>query len=174
AGKLDTAEPDTRFLCRQHERPAAIYIWGIFVSHRLAGGIALVMERLSSAKNRIAPLYCKATSDKSFKFFITLGFQPGVIHNGKVIPDLMEYRRADAGLLQTEPPLRTDCFRAPYDTVDNPQQQLPHPGEIGVTVVHRLDDLLKVFSVRAATYVAEQNCPNAEEFDGNDLTATHL
>ncbi len=175
-GTLDTANPDTRYLCRQFERPAGIYIWAIFVSHRLAGGIALVMERLSSAKNRIAPLYCKATSEKSWNFFITLGFQPGVIHAGNFLPELMEYRRADAPPTPTKLPAaaRTHRRRAPYDTVDSPQQNLPAPGSVGVTVVHRLDDLMRVFAVRAATYVAEQHCPNAEEFDGNDFTATHL
>ncbi len=177
-GALDTADPDIRYLCRQNERPEAIYIWGIFVSHRLAGGIALVMERLSSAKNRAAPLYCKATSDKSWNFFLTLGFRPGVIWQGKVLPELMEYRRADEmpdiARSETDAPVTDRADRAPYDTIEDPVQSFPGLNRPGITVVRRLDDLLKVLSVRAATYIAEQDCPHAEEFDGNDLTATHL
>jgi predicted GNAT family N-acyltransferase len=175
AGDFDTAEPESRYLCRQNERPEAIYIWGIFVSHRLAGGIALVMERLSSAKNRAAPLYCKATSDKSWNFFLTLSFRPGVTWQGKLLPELMEYRRTGGT------PLPADNLsgasgtdRAPYDTIEEPVRGFPARGRVGVTVVHDLDDLLKVLSVRAATYIAEQDCPHAEEFDGNDFTATHL
>jgi hypothetical protein len=95
SGELDTAAPDPRYLCRQSERPSAIYIWGIFINHRLAGGIALIMERLSSAKNRTAPLYCKATSRKSENFFLTLGFRPGVIWREKLLPELMQYQRSD-------------------------------------------------------------------------------
>lgn len=170
-GTFDTANPDTRYLCRQNERPKAIYIWGIFVSRNLAGGIALIMERLSSAKNRAAPLYCKATSKKSWNFFVTLGFQSSVIHEGRQIPELMEYRRVANAADHMSSNARA---HAPYDTVEPSVQRLPEDGELGITVVHRLDDLLKVMSIRAATYIAEHNCPHAEEFDGNDFTATHL
>jgi predicted GNAT family N-acyltransferase len=173
SGELDTADPDTKFLCRQNERPVAIYIWAIFTDHKLAGAIGLVMERLSSAKNRAAPLYCKATSEKSWNFFLTLGFQPGVIWHGALLPELLEYQRA-VEIPAREPHSPRNGERALYDTIDEPKQNFPARGELGVTVVHRIDELLKVFSVRAATFVAEQQCPYAEEFDGNDLTATHL
>ena len=33
---------------------------------------------------------------------------------------------------------------------------------------------MKVVSIRAATFVAEQDCPYEEEFDGNDFSASHL
>lgn len=171
ADTFDTAEPPVAYLCRQNERPSAIYIWGIFISHKLAGGIALVMERLSSEKNRDAPLYCKATSEKSQTFFISLGFQPGVMWRGHFLPELMEYQRAGSrSRTQAEAPET----RAAYDSVADAVNPLPIGQTIGVTVVHNLDDLQKVFAIRAATYIAEQNCPHAEEFDGNDFTATHL
>jgi predicted GNAT family N-acyltransferase len=170
-GTLDTANPDTRFICRQNERPTAIYIWCIFVSHKLAGGIALIMERLSSAKNRTAPLYCKAASEKSWSFFVTLGFRPGVIQEGQLIPELMEYPRSTETAFQSS---ASSSERAHYDTIEEPTQHFPPDGKFGITVVHQMDDLLKVVAIRGATYIAEHNCPYAEEFDGNDLTATHL
>jgi predicted GNAT family N-acyltransferase len=37
-----------------------------------------------------------------------------------------------------------------------------------------LDELQKVSVLRALTYMAEQDCPYEEEFDGNDLCALHL
>lgn len=44
-----------------------------------------------------------------------------------------------------------------------------------ISVVRTVDGLMKVFALRAQVYVAEQDCPYAEEFDGNDLAgATHL
>jgi predicted GNAT family N-acyltransferase len=174
SGELDTTNPDTRYLCRQNERPVAIYIWGIFTNHKVAGAIALIMERLSSTKNRAAPLYCKATSEKSWNFFVTLGFRPGVIWQGTLLPELMEYQRAETREPGTRSSAESARPRALYDTIEEPRQKLPGPGELGITFVHRLDELFKVLSIRAATYVAEQNCPHAEEFDGNDLTATHL
>ncbi len=33
---------------------------------------------------------------------------------------------------------------------------------------------MRVMAVRSAVYVAEQECPYDEEFDGNDFSATHL
>ena len=48
-------------------------------------------------------------------------------------------------------------------------------GRPKISVVRTLDELMQVFAVRAQVYVAEQDCPYAEEFDGNDLAgATHL
>jgi predicted GNAT family N-acyltransferase len=46
--------------------------------------------------------------------------------------------------------------------------------DITVHVVRALDDLQKVYVLRALTYMAEQACPYEEEFDGNDLCALHL
>src|SRR6202045_5077216 len=43
-----------------------------------------------------------------------------------------------------------------------------------IRMARSFDDLLMVYSVRSAVYIAEQECPFAEEFDGNDHCATHL
>jgi predicted GNAT family N-acyltransferase len=37
-----------------------------------------------------------------------------------------------------------------------------------------MDDLAAVQALRAAVFLAEQDCPYAEEFDGNDLCSMHL
>lgn len=41
-------------------------------------------------------------------------------------------------------------------------------------IVSKQEDILKVFSIRSATYIAEQECPYEEEFDGNDYCSSHL
>jgi predicted GNAT family N-acyltransferase len=43
-----------------------------------------------------------------------------------------------------------------------------------VRVARGSDDLLMVYAIRAAVFLAEQDCPYAEEFDGNDHCATHF
>jgi predicted GNAT family N-acyltransferase len=43
-----------------------------------------------------------------------------------------------------------------------------------IRIARSFDDLLMVYAVRSAVYIAEQECPFAEEFDGNDHCATHL
>lgn len=49
-----------------------------------------------------------------------------------------------------------------------------HPPKLEVRVARSFDDLMMVVAVRALVYCGEQACPYAEEFDGNDFSATHL
>ena len=44
-----------------------------------------------------------------------------------------------------------------------------------IRVARNLEDMQRIAVVRALVYMAEQDCPYDEEFDGNDLAgATHL
>ncbi len=40
--------------------------------------------------------------------------------------------------------------------------------------VRTLEEYQQAMSIRAAVYMAEQNCPYHEEYDGNDFSATHM
>ena len=46
--------------------------------------------------------------------------------------------------------------------------------KLEIKIARGLDDLMMVYAIRAAVYMAEQECPYAEEFDGNDACATHF
>lgn len=48
------------------------------------------------------------------------------------------------------------------------------PETVRIRVVHGVEEMMQAFAVRAAVFLSEQACPYAEEFDGNDFTATHL
>ena len=50
------------------------------------------------------------------------------------------------------------------------------PGSRAITVRIARDpnDLMLVTAIRSAVYLAEQDCPIEEEFDGNDLVAAHF
>lgn len=43
-----------------------------------------------------------------------------------------------------------------------------------ITIAHGIEEMMQAFAVRAAVFLSELNCPYAEEFDGNDFTATHF
>jgi predicted GNAT family N-acyltransferase len=43
-----------------------------------------------------------------------------------------------------------------------------------VSVVRTMDDLMRAASVRSIVYMGDQDCPFAEEFDGNDFCAMHI
>ena len=46
--------------------------------------------------------------------------------------------------------------------------------EITIRIARDPNDLMLVTAIRSATYLAEQDCPIGEEFDGNDLVAAHF
>ena len=51
----------------------------------------------------------------------------------------------------------------------------PNAAPCAVAVARTIDELLQAVAIRSAVYMAEQCCPYAEEFDGNDFAgATHL
>jgi predicted GNAT family N-acyltransferase len=166
-GRLNTRDPDEAFIAAQNERPAAIYFWGIYTPPEVAGGIALVMERLTSDKYRGLPVYCKAANSRACAFFQSLGFVMGARHGNYNAPDIMTCpRKVD------QDQVSTTQVRPPYDTYLEGAAE--DSKRIGITVVHDIRQLLQVHSIRAATYLAEQEMPFAEDVDGNDLTATHL
>jgi predicted GNAT family N-acyltransferase len=50
----------------------------------------------------------------------------------------------------------------------------PEPGQVTVKLAHSIEEMMQAFAVRAAVFLGGQDCPYAEEFDGNDCTATHF
>jgi predicted GNAT family N-acyltransferase len=50
----------------------------------------------------------------------------------------------------------------------------PDSKRITVRIARDLADLNLVTAIRSAVYLAEQDCPFEEEFDGNDLVAAHF
>jgi predicted GNAT family N-acyltransferase len=56
---------------------------------------------------------------------------------------------------------------------DFPKPTLPNK-TISVRLARNLNDLMTVIAIRSAVYIAEQDCPLGEEFDGNDLVAAHF
>ncbi|MDD9909005.1 MAG: GNAT family N-acetyltransferase [Ahrensia sp.] len=157
-GTLDTVAPDLKYVAQQHEVPSAIYSWCMVLDARTAGGISLLIERFSSPKNIQAPIYCRPATPQAAAFFKTVGFTPNPSWNGLEHPDLMEYQRKpvtanDAELIRSNLSSTPDC---------------------NVSVVHSFEEFHKIVAVRAATYMAEHDCPYDEEFDGNDFSCTHM
>lgn len=60
------------------------------------------------------------------------------------------------------------------DYEDNQEVAKPPTTTLNVRVARTMEDMMMITAIRAAVYMAEQNCPYEEEFDGNDFCATHL
>jgi predicted GNAT family N-acyltransferase len=157
ANALDTRNPDVALLAAPGERPAGIYTWAALAPGLLAGGISLVLEQLETPRYAGVDIYSRPNTDEGFRFNETLGLKKGAKVGPVYAPQLYVFPRT-----RHVAPLY-DSYRRDAGTRD-----------ISVTVARTFEDLMRVASLRSAVYIGEQECPYEEEFDGNDLTATHL
>jgi predicted GNAT family N-acyltransferase len=56
----------------------------------------------------------------------------------------------------------------------NHPEQLSNEPVKRIRLARTLDELMQVIALRAVVYMAEQDCPYTEEFDGNDFCGVHL
>lgn len=151
-GRLDTKNPELRFIARQSERPAGIYVWAIHAKGVLAAGIPLVLQKFSAPLYRGVNIYSRPITKGGLRVLAPLGFTAGASYDGLFTPHLQMFDRS--GDLA---PVKA----APRDPVT-------------VEVVRSMDEMARVIAIRGAIYMGEQRCPFDEEFDGNDFSATHL
>jgi predicted GNAT family N-acyltransferase len=165
AGRLDPTDPPLDLLTRQHEKPAAIYVWGAYARGVISGGVPLAFEKVWTPLYRKAPLLARAATAEGHRMLESLGFKRGAIFKGMIAPHLHMYPRGKS----------IKEARASYDTYLGADLGAEDENDdLSITVVRSLEDFMRVVSIRSATFVAEQDCPYDEEFDGNDFSASHL
>jgi predicted GNAT family N-acyltransferase len=159
-GSFDTGNPDLSLLAAQNEKPAGIYVWALHAPGVIAGGVALTFEKVSTPRYADVSLYAKLVTGAGRRLGQTLGFRRGATFQGVSAPDLYVYQRSSAST--KDAPLY-DGYRGRSSGRD-----------LSVTVARSLEDVMRVMTIRSAVYMAEQECPYDEEFDGNDFSSTHL
>ena len=158
-GTLNLLDPQDEYLVSQHERPAAIYVWASFTPGVLAAGINRVMDRFDSPHYAAADVISTSFTIRGHRAMVRRGFEQGVWHEGRLLEDFYMIPRRPETLAERLPRYAT------HDRVLRPT---------GIRVVTGFEDMMRVAAVRSAVYIGEQACPYDEEFDGNDLAATHL
>jgi len=155
-GSFDATKPDLRLVAGPEERPAGIYLWCVYLPGPLAAGMALFMERFSSDQYAGVNIYARPVTEDGKRFSQVLGFTHGTTIDSIEAPSVWVFSR------KSTLPL--------YDSY------IPHSGkkDVGITIARTFDDLMRVTAVRNSVYIGEQECPFDEEYDGNDLSATHL
>lgn len=153
---LNASSPNVKFLAKPGERAEAIYWWGVFAPGPLAAGMALFMQQLAEQQYAGLDIYARPVTPEGRNFLQVLGFSEGADIGKEHALHLWKFRRA------AERPL--------YDSYVTGKGKR----EIGVTVARSFEDLMRVAAIRNAVYIGEQECPYDEEYDGNDLSATHL
>lgn len=158
-GSLNLLDPQDEYLVSQHERPAAIYVWASFTPGILAAGIHRVMDRFDSPHYAEADVISTSFTLRGHRAMMRRGFEHGVWHDGRFLEDFYMIPRRHSTLAGRLPGYAT------HDPLLRPT---------GIRVVTGFDDMLRIAAVRSAVFIGEQACPYDEEFDGNDLAATHL
>jgi predicted GNAT family N-acyltransferase len=151
------SDPDLNLIARPAEKPAGLYMWGTYAPGILAGGISLLMDKLTADPYDGVNLYSRPNTPEGVRYNEALGLKKSPNIGGIVAPHLYEFVRAPR--------------RAPlYDSY----RRGASPDGLSVVVARSFDDLMRVVSVRSAVYIGEQACPYDEEYDGNDMSGTHL
>ena len=155
-GTFDASNPDLRLIAKPDERPAGVYMWCVYGPGPLAAGMALFMEKMATPQYAAVNLYSRPNTEVGVRFNHVLGFVKGTKVGDIEAPNVWIFNRG------RQAPI--------YDSY------VPHSGkqDIGITIAHTFDDLMRVAAIRNAVYIGEQECPYDEEYDGNDLSATHL
>jgi predicted GNAT family N-acyltransferase len=150
-GTLDRRNPATRLLARADDTAVALYIWCLYSPGNFIPAISAIAAHFEKIAPQGIPLFTSAATPAAARLFKSLGFAKATDH----------YVDADDDVLVV--------FRS------EPEPKAVAPAPKTTTRVSRtIEDILKVFSIRAATYMNEQACPYDEEFDGNDFCAAHI
>lgn len=143
-GTFDASDPSPTHVAPTIGQAESVYCWLIFSPGKLIAGLRLLAE-LESRTGGL-PLFQRPASAESSKLSDMIGY----LHARDLFPSAPNWLRVAI------------CERP--DTASS----------ANIRVVRTMDDLTKVFLVRSLSYIAEQSCPYAEEFDGNDFAGTHF
>lgn len=146
-GTFDPAAPMSEFIAQSHETVTEIYSWLIFGERTYVPTIAGLADYIHKYAPDGCAVFCRAAHEHAAAIFKKAGYEPAALSYANAPDDLLMVHRV-----------------APSP---------PEP-EIKVEIVRSLDDFLRVLSVRASTYIAEQECPFDEDYDGNDFCSSHL
>jgi predicted GNAT family N-acyltransferase len=148
-GSFSGAVPNPEWLAFPDEQPAAIYVWLIYMPGSFGRLLAAFASALEPHLDTPVPVFSRATNPHSERLQRSSGF----LAAKDFFPECQD------GLL-----------------VVFPERSLPKPPkpEVEIKLARNIEDIFQVFSVRSATYIAEQFCLYSEEFDGNDFCASHF
>ena len=150
SGTFDRHCPDLRHVCKAGDPIVALYIWCAFAPGNFIPAITAIAEHFEEIAPEGVPIFTTAANTASARLFRSLGFGCARARFGQ----------SDESLLVVFPHGTTAPRVAKSVTTTR--------------VSRTIEDVMKVFSIRAATYMNEQACPYDEEFDGNDFCAAHI
>lgn len=149
-GHFDGLSPNPRWIAGPDEVAEASYIWLVYSPRKMSAGLRLLQE-LATITGPI-PMFTRAANRASDRILRNAGFSEA------------------RSLFQAAP----EWLLVILPVCDSRRSANKRAQALTVDVARTLDDIMQVFAVRSATYVAEQFATYGEEFDGNDFCGTHL
>ena len=110
-GSFDATSPDLRLLAKPDERPAGLYMWGVYAPGPLAAGMALFMEKISSPQYAGINLYSRPNTEAGRRYNEVLGARPGVTIAGIHAPNVWVFPRVPVR------PFMTAMFQVPVKRI---------------------------------------------------------
>jgi predicted GNAT family N-acyltransferase len=148
-GAFDGFAPAQDQIARMGEHPEAIYLWLVYLPGALARTIGVVAQAFDQVAPEGCPVFSRAVNAHAERLNKSMGF----LDARQFYPDCRP------GLLVVFP------------EKEPARRVVPKPV---VRIARSFEDMAQVLAIRGATYLAEQFCHYAEEFDGNDFCATHF
>jgi predicted GNAT family N-acyltransferase len=148
-GTFDGRDPDPDTICGPGEQPRAIYIWLVYMPGTFGRLLSAIAKALDPWLATPCPFFSNATNAHSERLHRSAGFM--------VAKDY--YPECDPAVLVAFPQQEVSPRQSVHSTIK---------------IARTIEEIFQVFSVRSATYIAEQFCLYSEEFDGNDFCATHF
>ena len=174
-GAFSVADPELAQLAAPGEPPRALYAWAMYLPGARVAAMGNIMEFVRRPGLADVDMYARAGTPKGWKFMERTGFEPVregpkdlfVYQRRSVAPFASPVHRQLAGL--------SEAVANKLHGAEDPAAKAPaRARRMHVKIARGADDLLMVYAIRAAVFLAEQACPYAEEFDGNDQCATHF
>jgi predicted GNAT family N-acyltransferase len=148
-GRFDGLLPDLRWICGPDEWPDSLYVWLVYMPCTFGRTLGAISDAIDTLVQDACPMFSRGVNEHSARLHNAAGFRSAKEFYPECQSDLLVVFPEAASLPKTLPKLE-------------------------VRLARTIDDVFKVFSVRSATYIAEQFCLYDEEFDGNDFCATHF
>ena len=143
-GRFEGMAPSLAHISRVGQPVAALYVWLVWTPGRMNSGLALIAE--AARRYPGVAVFTRPAHAESARILERVGFRAA----NELFP------------------------AAPSHLVIALPAAAPAKSRITIRAAQGMDDLLKIFAVRTATYMSEQLCSYDEEFDANDFCATHL
>ena len=154
SGGFSAAAPHPDYVVEPGQKAEAIYAWLVFSPSAYVASVAGLVDYVEGYAPDGCAVFLRAAHARAAALFAKCGYEPATRYYPSAPDDVLVVM--------------------PVKSLPIGKKSAPKEPVVKIDIVRSLDEFLKVMSVRAATYIAEQECPFAEDYDGNDFCSTHV